>query len=87
VASWYSARLPIGPEVFSGLSDPGSTLDGVPPTPSLRDSMPASKALEIFLVCTYSAKSALSDDVNDDFVCDKVEKKISLLLVFGQSTL
>jgi hypothetical protein len=37
--------------------------------------MPASKALEISLVCTYSAKSALSNDVNDDFVRDKVEKK------------
>jgi hypothetical protein len=75
VDSWYSVRLPIGLEVFPGLSDPGSTLDGVSSTPSLRSSMPASKALRILLVCAYSAKSALSNDVNNDFVRDKAEKK------------
>jgi hypothetical protein len=74
VDSWYSVRLPIG-LVFPGLSDPGSTLDGVSPTPSLKGSMPASKALRILLVCAYSAKSALSNDVNNDFVRDKAEKK------------
>ena len=37
--------------------------------------MPASKALETLLVCTCLAQSALSNNVNDDFVCDKVEKK------------
>ena len=77
MASWYSARLPrlpIGSVSFSELSDPGSTLEGVPPSPSLRDDMPASKMLETLLVCTCSAQSALSDDVNDDFICDKVEK-------------
>ena len=37
--------------------------------------MPASKVLETLLVCTCSAQSALSNDINDDFVCDKVEKK------------
>ena len=26
-------------------------------------------------MCTCSAKSALSNDINNDFVCDKVEKK------------
>ena len=42
--------------------------------------MSASKALETLLVCTCSAQSALSNDINDDFVCDKVEKKsVSLL--------
>ena len=75
VDSWYCARLPIGSEVFSGLSDPWSTLEGVPPSPSLEDDMPASKALETLLVCTCLAQSALSNNVNDDFVCDKVEKK------------
>ena len=39
--------------------------------------MPASKVLETLLVCTCSAQSALSNDINDDFVCDKVEKKFS----------
>jgi hypothetical protein len=41
--NWYILKLPIGSEVFSGLSevfsglsDLGSTLDGVPPTPPLR---------------------------------------------------
>ena len=37
--------------------------------------MPASKVLETLLICTCSAQSALSDDVNDDFDCVKVEKK------------
>jgi len=39
--------------------------------------MPASKVLETLLVCTCSAQSALSNDINDDFVCDKVEKKFT----------
>jgi hypothetical protein len=39
--------------------------------------MPASKALETSLVCTRSAQFALSSGVNDDFTCDKVEKKSS----------
>jgi hypothetical protein len=37
--------------------------------------MPASKVLETSLVCTRSAQFALSSGVNDDFTCDKVEKK------------
>jgi hypothetical protein len=37
--------------------------------------MPASRALETLLVCTCLAQSVLSNNVNDDFVCDKVEKK------------
>jgi hypothetical protein len=37
--------------------------------------MPASKALETSLVCTCSARFALPGDINDDFICDKVEKK------------
>ena len=37
--------------------------------------MPASKVLETLLVCTCLAQSALSNDINDDFACDKVEKK------------
>jgi hypothetical protein len=37
--------------------------------------MPASKALESSLVCTCSARFPLSSGINDDFVCDKVEKK------------
>ena len=41
--------------------------------------MPASKVLETLLVCTCSAQSALSNDINDDFVCDKVERKKVLL--------
>jgi hypothetical protein len=77
VASWCSARLPIGSEIFSGLSDPETTLEGVPPTPSLKSNTPASMVLEVLLVCTQLAKSALLDDVNDDSVCDKVEKKSS----------
>jgi hypothetical protein len=36
--------------------------------------MPASKALETLLVCTCLAQSALSNNVNDDFVYNKVEK-------------
>jgi hypothetical protein len=39
--------------------------------------MPASKVLETSLVCTRSAQFALSSGVNDDFTCDKVEKKSS----------
>jgi hypothetical protein len=77
VASWCSARLPIDSEIFSGLSDPETTLEGVPPTPSLKSNTPASMVLEVLLVCTQLGKSALSDDVNDDSVCDKVEKKSS----------
>jgi hypothetical protein len=76
-ASWCSARLPIGSEIFSGLSNPGTTLEGVPPTPSLKNNTPASKVVEVLLVCTQLAESALSDDVNDDSICDKVEKKSS----------
>ena len=60
---------------MSGLSVPESVPDGVPPTPSLRGSIPASEALEMLLVCTYSTDSALSNDKNDDSVLDKVEKK------------
>jgi hypothetical protein len=42
--------------------------------------MPASKTLEISLCCAYSPRSALSDDIKNDHVCDKVEKKsVSLL--------
>jgi hypothetical protein len=37
--------------------------------------MSTSEALETLLACTCLAQSALSNDVNDDFVCDKVEKK------------
>jgi hypothetical protein len=43
--------------------------------------MSASKALETLLVCTCSAQSALSNDINDDFACDKVEKKFSYLTI------
>ena len=46
--------------------------------------MSASKVLETLLVCTCLAQSVLSNDINDDFVCDKVEKKFfspSVLLV------
>ena len=38
--------------------------------------MPASKAREISLVCNHSARSALSDDPNNDPVFDQVEKKL-----------
>jgi hypothetical protein len=42
--------------------------------------------LEVLLVCTQLAKSALLDDVNDDSVCDKVEKKSSRpWLIVGRS--
>lgn len=44
--------------------------------------MPASKVLETLLVCTCSAQSALPNDINDDFVCDKVEKKFLLHSVY-----
>jgi hypothetical protein len=37
--------------------------------------MPASKALETSLVCMCSARFALPSGINDDFICDKVEKK------------
>jgi hypothetical protein len=37
--------------------------------------MPASKVLETSLVCTRSARFVLCSGINDDFICDKVEKK------------
>jgi hypothetical protein len=37
--------------------------------------MPASKALETLLVCTFFAQSALSSGMNDDSICNKVVKK------------
>jgi hypothetical protein len=37
--------------------------------------MPASKALETSLVCTYLARSVLFGGINDDFICYKIEKK------------
>jgi hypothetical protein len=40
--------------------------------------MPASRALVILIGCAQFARSALSDDVNDDPVLDKVEKKSAL---------
>jgi hypothetical protein len=67
----------MGSEAFPGLSNHGSTLGGVPPSPSLKNSMPTSKVLETSLVCTCSAQSALSGGIKDDFVCDKIEKKAS----------
>lgn len=90
VASWYFARLPrlpIGSEAFPGLPIPGSTLEGVPPSPSLEDDMPASKVLETLLVCTCLAQSALSNDVNDDFDCVKVEKKFFVGSLYDPSVL
>jgi hypothetical protein len=56
-------------------------LEGVPPSPSPRDSIPASKVLETSLVCTRSAQFALSSGVNDDFTCNKVEKKFASRVV------
>jgi hypothetical protein len=41
------------------------------------DDIPASKALETLLVCTCSARSALSSGINDDFIGDKVVKKFT----------
>ncbi len=75
VDSWYCARLPIGSEVFSGLLDPRSTLEGVPPSPSLEDDMSASKALETLLVCTCLAQSALSSGIKNNIICIRVVKK------------
>jgi hypothetical protein len=43
--------------------------------------MPASKVLETSLVCTCSARLVLSGGINDDFICDKVEKKSSAMLL------
>ncbi len=43
--------------------------------PLLGDNIPASEALGIALVCTHWSYPVLSSDVNDDLVCDKVEKK------------
>jgi hypothetical protein len=43
--------------------------------------MPASKALETSLVCTCLARFALPGGINDDFICDKVEKKSPFLEV------
>jgi hypothetical protein len=65
----------MGSEVFPGLSNPRSTLEGVPPSPSLGGSIPASKVLETSLVCTCSARFALPGGINGDLICDKVEKK------------
>ena len=87
VDSWYRARLLIGSEVFSRLSDPSSTLEGVPLSPLLEDDMSASKALEALLVCMCLAQSALSSSINDDFICNKVVRKSSTVLLQHMSLL
>ena len=40
--------------------------------------MPASKALETSLACTCSGRFALSSSTNDDYICDKAEKKFDI---------
>jgi hypothetical protein len=68
-------RPPIGSEAFPGLSNHGSTLEGVPPSPPVGGSIPTSKVLEMSWVCTCSAQSVLSGGIEDDFVGVKIEKK------------
>jgi hypothetical protein len=38
--------------------------------------MPASKSLERSLVCTCPARFVLPGGINDDFICNKVEKQL-----------
>ena len=47
------------------------------------DDIPASEALERLLVCTCSALSALPSGINDDFVGDKVVKKLPHGIILG----
>lgn len=68
---------------FGGLprtSNSWTYTEGVPPSPSLVDDIPASEALERLLVCTCSTRSALSSCINDDFIGDRVVKKSQCLL-------